>query len=217
MKITILILIGTIYICCSKAQTFSACTNNRQLAFFASAITFEEAKASCAQSLNGTVARVDSPARFTEIQKFVFNLAGGVTLWVGQQDTTDAGGSLNPGRFDFVDGAGGSKAFYLAPGVFPWLLEEPNDLDSENCIEWPSMNLWNDIACTASHPYVCDFFCLPTASPTRSPTDSPTFSPTKSPSVSPSFSPTDSPTRTNDCRPAALGVQSALKVSVIQV
>ncbi|KAF1387305.1 hypothetical protein PFLUV_G00104030 [Perca fluviatilis] len=71
-------------------------------------------------------------------------------LWIGLTDLE------TEGTWKWVDGTPLTKSY--------WNSEEPNGGKWENCVETQNFhyeNSWNDVSCSASHPWICEMKVRP--------------------------------------------------------
>ena len=108
-------------------------------------ITWEEARQSCLSN-NANLTSITS----SEENKFVFNLAGRETIWIGGTiEIDDESKSQADDSFAWTDGTPWGKTF--------WAKNEPNRSGAEHCINMRNTTggLWNDSVCRNRFKFVC--------------------------------------------------------------
>lgn len=104
--------------------------------------TYQEAKTACAGD-GGALATFKEKADSQKIRAAAAAKFAAARMWIGLTDAAAEG----EWRW-----ASGSRMSWTA-----WQRGEPNDFDTENCVElWADTWTWNDFDCGARRPFVCE-------------------------------------------------------------
>ena len=194
------VLVYLLTITLTQGQIFqqSACLDDREFLRVSHLLSTQpEAKISCVDNFNASLARMDSPEKYNFVlETYRPSISGlNLNLWIGVEDfhKVPASSANDTLRFSYIDGSIESLDFFKEPRQLPWVSDNPEGGQAdEYCVamtvalnEGPQDG-WFDLQCNRDSlkgtvfisGYICERQC---PSPTVSPSN---FAPTISPSLS---------------------------------
>jgi cysteine-rich repeat protein len=106
------------------------------------------ARAACV-ALGGDLAAPSTDSELTFLKAWATIPSSGQGTWIGGTD------AAVDGTWTWTDGE--AWTYPVAVGVAPWDTVEPNGGTNENCLEFLTIDRFNDLTCTATRTSICEF------------------------------------------------------------